>query len=396
MLGVMLNLPEPGHMNATYPVAAELVRRGERIVYYATAPYRERVEASGAEYRNYGDAALFKPPVHTGGLYSVMAWEIGLAERLLPRLLDELRELRPDYLLIDSMCVWGRLAQQALGLPAAMVASVFTPDDRKVTVAEMMERAYEHAPKDVLLAGIDALNTYLDISQRIDRQFGTESPNLVEFFAGRQSLNLIFTSRYFHLAGADYDESYTFVGPTLEPAQRTVAGGRPLIYISLGTIFNDLPGFYRACFEAFGNAPYDVLLSAGRAVDREALGAAPANFTVRESVDQLEALRGASLFITHGGMNSVSEALWHETPLLVFPQHGDQQLVAARVEELGAGLTLGTADAAPERLRALADRVLAEPRFRDGARKVAESFREAGGYKRAADEILRWRCPEPA
>jgi len=89
-------------------------------------------------------------------------------------------------------------------------------------------------------------------------------------------------------------------------------------------------------------------------------------------------------------MNSVSEALWHEVPLLVFPQHGDQHLVAARVAELGAGLTLRPPDIEPGKLREMADRVLCEPAFRAGARRVADSFRAAGGPPRAAEEILAW------
>jgi MGT family glycosyltransferase len=389
---VVLNLPEHGHMNATYPVVAELVRRGERVVYYATEPYRARVEATGAEYRSYGDADAFRPPAHTGGLYSVMAWEIGLAESLLPRLLEELRVLAPGYLLIDSMCVWGHLARQVLGIPAATLASVFVPDDRAVTVDELLQQAYGYAPKEVLLAGIDALNTYLQIAQRIDRRYGTESPNLVQFFAGRQPLNIVFTSRHFHLAGERFDDSYRFVGPTLDPPHRKPDSH--LIYLSMGTIFNDQPAFYRACFEALSSAPCDVLVSAGGSL--ETLGPAPSNFTVCESVDQREVLGRALIFISHGGMNSVSESLWNGVPLLLFPQHGDQHLVAARVEELGAGLVLRPPDLDPARLRAAVDRVLSDPAFREAAGKIAETFHAAGGYRRAADEILRWRCPASA
>ena len=64
---------------------------------------------------------MFVPPAHTGGLYSVMASSMGLAETMLPDLLERLREIRPDYLLIDSMCVWGA-SRAGARLPAAMLA----------------------------------------------------------------------------------------------------------------------------------------------------------------------------------------------------------------------------------------------------------------------------------
>jgi MGT family glycosyltransferase len=105
----------------------------------------------------------------------------------------------------------------------------------------------------------------------------------------------------------------------------------------------------------------------------------------------LEVLPRASLFLTHGGMNSTSEALWHEVPLLVFPQHGDQHLVAARVTELGAGLTLRPSEIEPTKLREMADRVSTEPGFRAATRRIANSFRAAGGPSRAASDILEWK-----
>lgn len=377
-------------MNATFPLVAELVRRGERVVYFATEPFRERVEAAGAEYRSYGAAALFQAPAHTGGLYSVMAFAICLAERVLPELLPQLRALAPDYLLIDSLCVWGNLARQILALPAVMLGSVFVTDERTLSVDALVHQAYGHASKEMLLSAIDALNTYLMTAQRVDREYGCVSPNLVEFFSNRQALNVIFTSREFHLGGDAYDETYQFVGPSMDAApRREPAGARPLVYISLGTIFNAQPAFYRACFEAFGDAPYRVVMATGQ-VDPSTLGPAPPNFEVLAFAPQLEVLREASLFLTHGGMNSVSEALWNEVPLLVFPQHGDQHLVAARVAELGAGLTLRPPDIEPHKLRELAGRVLTEPSFRDGARRISASFHAAGGVLRAADAILAW------
>jgi MGT family glycosyltransferase len=388
---VILNLPEHGHMNATYPLVQELVRRGERVIYYTTEPFRRPVEAAGAEFAAYPEA--FQAPVHTGGLYSVMAFLMGYAERVLPALLKRLSDNPPDYLLIDSMCIWGNLLSQVTGIPAVMMSSVFVPNPDTVSTEEMLARAYGMAPKEVILDGIDALNTYLITSQRIDRLYGTESPDIVQFFANRQDCNILFTSRDFHLAGDTYGAAYRFVGPSMAPrgeedAKLFPQGEGPLIYISLGTIFNDQVEFYRTCFRAFGDTSFRVVLSTGAKVDRQLLGQAPDNFLVQEFVSQLAVLERASVFLTHAGMNSASEALWHGVPLLMFPQHGDQHLVAARVLELGAGLSLTPAEIDPRQLREFADRLIQDLRFRTAARCIGESFRAAGGYLRAADEIL--------
>lgn len=46
------------------------------------------------------------------------------------------------------------------------------------------------------------------------------------------------------------------------------------------------------------------------------------------------------VFITHGGMLSIMEAVYHKVPLLVLPGFGDQQGNAARCERMGHGLAL--------------------------------------------------------
>jgi len=94
------------------------------------------------------------------------------------------------------------------------------------------------------------------------------------------------------------------------------------------------------------------------------------------------------LFITHGGMGSVSEGLLHGVPLIVIPQTADQPFVAQRVKRLGAGYVLYRQPASPAELNRLVDAIVADDRLRRECSRIAESFREAGGYVRAADVIL--------
>lgn len=82
-------------------------------------------------------------------------------------------------------------------------------------------------------------------------------------------------------------------------------------------------------------------------------------------------------------------------PTLVVPQGADQPLVARRVVELGAGLMLRTEDATVETVQTLARRLLAEPRFREAAAAQRAAQQEAGGARRAADE-LEWYLGDAA
>jgi MGT family glycosyltransferase len=135
-------------------------------------------------------------------------------------------------------------------------------------------------------------------------------------------------------------------------------------------------------------------LSAGADTDLDSLGAIPENIVVRNYVPQLDILKRADVFVTHGGMNSVSEGLWYGVPLVVIPQGSDQYLVAKRVETLGAGVALDKRGITPEALRQAVESVLSDEGKRANIKAIQESFREAGGYVRAADVIVQAACRE--
>ncbi|MCM3380811.1 MULTISPECIES: nucleotide disphospho-sugar-binding domain-containing protein [Shouchella] len=85
-------------------------------------------------------------------------------------------------------------------------------------------------------------------------------------------------------------------------------------------------------------------------------------------------------------MNSTSEGLYFGVPLILFPQHGEQRMVADRVAELGAGFKLNSNK--PKHLAAAVAEVLVNPTYKKEAQKLAKSFREAGGAAKAASVIL--------
>jgi MGT family glycosyltransferase len=160
-----------------------------------------------------------------------------------------------------------------------------------------------------------------------------------------------------------------------------------LIYVSLGTVFNANDDFYRQCFRAFADSRYCVALAIGEKTDPRRLEPIPDNFIVRSFMPQLQVLRCAALFITHGGMNSVNEALFEGIPLLVVPQGADQFLIAGQVQRLGAGKLLRVRGASAANLRSAAEAILADPAYRQRSEALGARLHQAGGAMAAADAI---------
>lgn len=421
--GLALIYPTHGHITPALAVVEELVRRGEEIVFYATGRSRARVEQTMARFRAYEHGHdAFSPDPPTDGLLSDMARLLALTEAMLPRLLAEVEAERPDYLLVDTKSVWGRLVGQILGLRAVTLSVVFAIEPTLVAVPDLVNWLHAGAPRERLLDGVRQLTHYAETARRLTGRYaGVRAPDIIEFLGNPQPLNIIFTSRAFQLQGEAFGDAYQFVGTSIgrdrapgtvstraadedagadvvrgaeDRRQRDVEaeesaedlGHVPQVYVSLGTTFNRAPEFYRACFEAFDGEPYRVLLSTGGR--EQPLPDAPANVEVRAFVPQLEVLSRAAAFVTHGGMNSANEALQFGVPMVVVPQRGDQYLVAGRVAELGAGVTISPREVTPERLRDAVGRVVRDPSFRTRARALGRGLEEAGGYRRAAEHIL--------
>jgi UDP:flavonoid glycosyltransferase YjiC (YdhE family) len=301
-------VPVPGHVNPTLPVVRELVARGHEVRYFTSDALAPAVAAAGAEVVSYGAAAgpeVMRPSRSFSGLARETRV---LGEAVLPGVLHRLGD--PDLVVYDSMCTWGHQAARGRR------AFCFT-----ATVA-LHPALLDDAPADFVHRG--------------------EHPTAV------------FTSRAFQPSPELFDGEVAWVG--YPPGQRGEGGERPLAYAALGTLFNERPEVFRAIAEGVEG---ELLMAVGRA-DLAALGPLPARVRAVPWVeDQAAVLRRARLFVSHGGMNSVSEALCAGTPLLVLPQTAEQAVNARRVQELGAGRALFDEHPTPESIRTAAEEILA-------------------------------------
>ncbi|QOS99747.1 hypothetical protein JNUCC42_02935 [Brevibacterium sp. JNUCC-42] len=89
-------------------------------------------------------------------------------------------------------------------------------------------------------------------------------------------------------------------------------------------------------------------------------------------------------------MNSTSESLYFEVPLVMLPIINDQPMVAQRVKELGAGTMLNIQQLSCEDLKQAVNEVLQNPVYKEKAKIISQSFRDAGGYDKASDEVLKF------
>ena len=401
---LFFNIPAHGHTNPTLPLVKELTRRGERIVYYSSDNFSEKIRAAGAAFRSYGAGLSFDGHEIDKNIFMNAGLVMEASRDLMPGILKELAGLgelgdkKPDYIIHDSMCVWGKLVAQMLDVPAVCSVTMFAFGTRPALTSFSFLRALVK----MWVNGFSGTARWFRAARWLNKRYRLNTYMLKDVFTNREPLNIVYTSRLFQPKSESFDERFRFVGPTV-PQRR---GGtldfpldekdeRPVLYVSLGTIVNEREDFYKRCFEAFGSDEMKrevrVVTSVGLATDVSGLGETPSNFVVRNRVPQLAVLERASAFITHAGMNSVSEAMLARVPLVLVPQTAEQAMVARRVAKLGAGVRLTNTQLTPANLRASVRELLSKPSYREAADRIATSFESAGGCERAADEILAFK-----
>ncbi len=369
-------IPAHGHTNPTLGVVREMTKAGHEIYYFSFEMFREKIEQAGAHFipcDGYDFEMEDKENADRVGKDKAFAAELLVSSTLA---LDEMtsrmiKEIRPNIIVSDSVAYWGKLVAMKHGIH--YVSSTTTFAFNKYSAKYMQETPAEIAK---MLLTMPKINKQI---KRL-RQKGYPVRGLLDIVQNDNDTNtIVYTSKYFQPCAETFSERYHFIGPSIRPITTTFEKtAEKTVYISMGTV-NQNREFYRNCIQALGETGWQVIISMGTNTDHfEDL---PENIQVYESVDQMAVLSISDAFITHCGMNSASEGLYFEVPLILFPQTHEQGAVATRTEELGAGLRLKSIQ--PGDILEAIETVLFDPKYKENAVKISDSFRKSGGVQEA-------------
>ncbi|MCG8349592.1 MAG: hypothetical protein MI924_17640 [Chloroflexales bacterium] len=396
---LLYSFPTSGHINPTLPLTTELVKRGHEVIYFATQSYAGQIRNAGADFRAIPDIIGIESKKLPFDLQAAKAKDIiplfanGIANSInaIPELLACARQEAADMVLYDPMCMWGQQIVRLLALPSIAFYTTF-PAMGQSPLAQQM------ALKDSdLLSMVSPVIRILGATIRVNLKDRIPVRPIFprEMLTNAAELNIAPIPRRFVPDGQAFDKRYLFIGPSV--ARQNEADDFPLerlrnehtLYISLGTMLNKKPHFFRACLQAFAETEWQVVMSIGK-TDPATLGPIPENFIVRPSVPQLKVLQNADLFITHGGMNSTMEGLWHGVPLIAIPSQPEQELVADRIAALGLGVRLNHNDVTPNILRNAVQTIMDQPAYRQRIAAIQAEMHAARGPLQAADAIEQY------
>lgn len=381
---VFFCIPAHGHINPTLGVVRELISRGHQVFYYSYNMMREKIEATGATFVScdeYDQEQRLdaKDAVRVGKDWAFSTQIlVDTTLALDDTVCEHMRELNPDCIVADSMAVWGKAVALKLGIPFVSSTTTFAFNQYS---AKIMKQSLRQ------MFGMIFSMTKINKNIKRLQEKGYPVKSVLDIIQNDNNTDtIVYTSPEFQPCSETFSDKYVFVGPSIRPIENIFEKkSDKLIYISMGTVINDSTEFYKKCIEALANKKYQVIMSVGNLINIEDLGAVPYNITISRFVDQIAVLSQADVFLTHCGMNSVNERLYYKVPLVMYPQTSEQDGVATRVEQLGAGIRLKYVNA--KSIKETIENVLHTKSYYEQAAKISEGFHKCTGVKGAADKI---------
>jgi len=344
------------------PLAEETVRQGHEVAFASAESFRDHVGSAGFELLAAGidrDELELRYAPYLKQLLAMepgerrpyaFAWRFGAidAPAKVEALLDAATRWRPDLIVHEPCDLAAPLVAEALG-----VHSVHQGFGRRVPAVCFEQSAPEMDPVWAALGVSPAplcgafRGDYIDICPPSLRPVAVDDGTPV------------FEMRIASARAGDAPPSW---GGRL-PTGRTV-------YLTLGTMFNDLSVF-RVLLDGLSQVDCAVVATVGRDKDPKLLDPVPANAIVERYIPQDEVLPHVQATVCHGGSGSTLAALAHSLPMLILPQAADQFENALVCQEIGAAIVLMPGELSPDSVHSAVTALLDDPTYTENARRVS-------------------------
>ncbi|MEZ3461968.1 MAG: hypothetical protein K1W23_07410 [Lachnospiraceae bacterium] len=383
-----------GHINPTLSLTTELVNAGHRVTYFTTEDFRKVIEPTGAKFvpmkswmaenDKHNESKEEKKDGQEDNVAAVVPFLfLNEAGAFIEDVLNVLREDRPDAILHDFAGIAGTMAADILGIPNVMLYTSY-PSNGSYSVAA----SFEGIPADhpLRIAADQIADGYVE-------KYGCRKMTVKEIFDGQGDLNLVMMQKRLVPNYETFDDSFVFTG--VQIGKRSTFGswqapdnGKPLLYSSLGTAFNNWPEYYPILFDAVRDLDINVFSALG-AIDPESLTDVPANVELGKMVPQLDILSQASVFITHAGMGGTGESIYYGVPMIAIPQMDEQAITARQIERNGLGFALLDKEAiTSETLREKIQILLNDSSYKETVNEFSADMKALGGAKASVNALI--------
>lgn len=344
---IFYSTPAYGHISPALNIIKAYVDAGHEVHFYSTKTFESAIMKTGAVYHEYLFDEKRLDLTIGSKLLQLEDTILSFALELTDNLFSEAKTINPNLILHDNIAMWGRIIGQVLNIKAASI-NAFPIVPSFISKAGM---EYTMRFGGIMLKDIKFLPDIMKKKKELKSLYPTVKFNMLADILNQEDLNIITFPE--PIQPGKMNDKYYFAGPTIsDPDYYFSPDGDiegivtdNLIYISLGTVFQNNPTFYRDIIGQFKDSKYNVLIVMSEKVEEMVRGqiSIPENVQIRRFVPQGKILDKAGVYIGAGGMNSILQAGARKVPCLLYPQEGEQGINSKGFCKLGMGKILKNA-----------------------------------------------------
>ena len=406
-----LSPPYAGHLNPMLALARGLVDRGHRATFVAQADVGPKVSRPDIGFapvgaRTHPPGRLTRMTARLGGttglfgIGGVIRDMAATTDMLCDDVPAMLHEIHAGAIVADQTEPAGGLVARHLGIPFVSVANALLIDREPSVPPPFIGWSYDASPWGVQrnLGGYRIadwlMKPVFEVIGRRARAWRLGGIETVEDCLS-PLLQISQSVQGFDFPRSSQSSVLVHCGPFRRPDRRNwpPVDGRPNVFCSLGTLQGGRLPIFRIVAEACRDRGLALTVAHGGKLDATEAASLPGGPRVEAFVPQRAVIRTASAVVTHGGLNTVLDALAAGVPLVVVPLAFEQGATAARVARTGAGLVIPRRQLTPMRMTEALGALLDTPSYRERAAALRDEIAVAGGVGRAVALIERATRP---
>lgn len=398
--------PGYGHLNPSIALAKQLVSAGHHPIIASSAAMENSVRNTNINFANVG---LNWSEAHVESTFPEISkldenskakqmeellWSIS-PRAVIPDLVDLIERDSPDLVIANGYDWSGALAAEKCGIPY-VIASIS---------ARIPKMSYE------LL--------FWERYQALRREFGLSADPACK--KREKFLELSFMPKSWALPNYQAHVNEHFVAPLFfdkheksDISWAPPTNGKPLIYVSFGTVTNQMTHLIQIIIEGLKEVNCEVLLSIGNNNSVSHFPSPPSNIQIVNYIPQSMVMPHVKACICHGGVSTTLAALAEGCPLLILPISADQPINANVCLLSGASIALNPKafkettpglkqvnpeTLTPEDIKVAIEELLTNPRYSLSAQKVQKEIQALPDISHAIrliEEVAEQHISEPA
>lgn len=330
---MFFSTPAYGHLISEFPIIKKLIESGYEVDWYCTNKYKKFILESGANFIEYSInfEEINNLSYVTSNFYILLKNLLAINSKCYLEYINKVKDIKVDLIIYDSMCSFAKNIAKRLNIKSVCLCTTIAYNIWTFVFSNMLfssiALSFKYGKK---------LHKIIETEKKFRKENKIIKFNMIDIFVNSGDITIVFTPKELQPFINTFPKSFKFVGTTINDRislHKTKYKSYD-IYISLGTIFTENKELLNKIIKNDFVKNKKTIINIGKlnmVSNKE-------NIELVSYTNQIELLKKCKLFINHGGINSIYEAISNEVFQVCIPQQEEQKMNAKIIAKKKIGI----------------------------------------------------------